>query len=57
VVAWIAHVRIEINIQAHCTEIAFFISSEFMLIICMQVIIRSLQEEKEEENIFSQLSS
>lgn len=50
-VAWITHVRVEINIQAHSTEIAFFISSEFMLIICMQVIICRLQEEK--ENIFS----
>lgn len=56
-VAWIAHVRIEINIQAYCTEIAFFISSELVLIVCMQVIICSLQEEKEKENIFSQLSS
>jgi len=50
-VARVAHVRIEINIQAHCTEIAFLISSEFRLIVCMQIIICSLQEEKEKQLI------
>lgn len=46
VLAGIAHVRIKINIQAYSTEVAFFISSVFMLLFGVQVIIHSLQGEK-----------